>query len=114
MVYFLLFALFCLKIGKNYFQYHYGRINLFLFALFLTALFATSIAFFIQTSAQKHTSPTRVAIIFAMEPVFAALTGVLVANEQLSISAIIGCLCIFLGMIFVEWPSKTKKEAQAA
>ncbi len=86
----------------------------FLFALFLTALFATSIAFFIQTSAQKHTSPTRVAIIFAMEPVFAALTGVLVANEQLSISAIIGCLCIFLGMIFVELPSKTKKEAQAA
>ncbi|TKI83514.1 EamA/RhaT family transporter, partial [Bacillus cereus] len=51
---------------------------------------------------------------FAMEPVFAALTGVLVANEQLSISAIIGCLCIFLGMIFVELPSKTKKEAQAA
>ena len=69
--------------------------------------------FFIQTSAQKHTSPTRVAIIFAMEPVFAALTSVLVANEQLSISAIIGCLCIFLGMIFVELPSKTK-EAQAA
>ncbi|KFM98909.1 DMT family transporter [Bacillus clarus] len=86
----------------------------FLFALFLTSLFATSISFFIQTSAQKHTSPTRVAIIFAMEPVFAALTGVLVANEQLSISAIIGCLCIFLGMIFVELPSKTKKEAQAA
>ncbi|MFE6136904.1 DMT family transporter [Bacillus sp. NPDC057893] len=86
----------------------------FLFALFLTSLFATSIAFFIQTSAQKHTSPTRVAIIFAMEPVFAALTGVLVANEQLSISAIIGCLCIFLGMFFVELPSKTKTEAQAA
>ncbi|MGU3368339.1 DMT family transporter [Bacillus mycoides] len=86
----------------------------FLFALFLTSLFATSIAFFIQTSAQKHASPTRVAIIFAMEPVFAALTGVLVANEQLSISAIIGCLCIFLGMVFVELPSKTKKEARAA
>lgn len=86
----------------------------FLFALFLTSLFATSIAFFIQTSAQKHTSPTRVAIIFAMEPVFAALTGVLVANEQLSISAIIGCLCIFLGMVFVELPSNAKKEARAA
>ncbi|MGR5977259.1 EamA family transporter [Bacillus paranthracis] len=84
------------------------------FFLFICAisnfLFATSIAFFIQTSAQKHTSPTRVAIIFAMEPVFAALTGVLVANEQLSISAIIGCLCIFLGMVFVELPSKTKKK----
>ncbi|MBC6972546.1 DMT family transporter [Bacillus sp. Xin] len=85
----------------------------FLFALLATSVFATSIAFFIQTAAQKHTSPTRVAIIFAMEPVFAALTGVLVANEQLSISAMLGCLCIFLGMIFVELPSKTKKEAQA-
>ena len=86
----------------------------FLFALLATSLFATSIAFFIQTAAQKHTSPTRVAIIFAMEPVFAALTGVLVANEQLSIPAVLGCLCIFLGMIFVELPSKAKKEAQAA
>ncbi|SCL88895.1 Uncharacterized protein BCB44BAC_01450 [Bacillus cytotoxicus] len=88
--------------------------SVFLFALLATSLFATSIAFFIQTAAQKHTSPTRVAIIFAMEPVFAALTGVLVAGEQLSTSAILGCLCIFLGMIFVELPSKEKKEAQAA
>ena len=86
----------------------------FLFALLLTSLFATSLAFFIQTTAQKYTSPTRVAIIFAMEPVFAAITGVLVANEQLSVSAIIGCICIFLGMIFVELPNKQKKEAQAA
>ncbi|MDC2865713.1 DMT family transporter [Bacillus sp. BP-3] len=86
----------------------------FLFALLLTSLFATSLAFFIQTTAQKYTSPTRVAIIFAMEPVFAAITGVLVANEQLSLSAIIGCICIFLGMIFVELPNKQKKEARVA
>ncbi|MBF7146243.1 DMT family transporter [Bacillus toyonensis] len=99
---------------ENLFSISLWTNHSFLFALFLTSLFATSIAFFIQTSAQKHTSPTRVAIIFAMEPVFAALTGVLVANEQLSMSAIFGCLCIFLGMIFVELPSKTKKEAQAA
>ncbi|MEW9574627.1 DMT family transporter [Bacillus toyonensis] len=99
---------------ENLFSISLWTNHSFLFALFLTSLFATSIAFFIQTSAQKHTSPTRVAITFAMEPVFAALTGVLVANEQLSMSAIFGCLCIFLGMIFVELPSKTKKEAQAA
>ncbi|MDR4395470.1 EamA family transporter, partial [Bacillus paranthracis] len=57
---------------------------------------------------------TSVAIIFAMEPVFAALTAVLVANEQLPISAIIGCPCIFLGMAIVELPSKTIKESQTA
>jgi drug/metabolite transporter (DMT)-like permease len=85
----------------------------FCFALLLTAVFATSLAFFIQTAAQTHTSPTRVAIILSMEPVFAALTGVLAANEKLTATAIIGCACILLGMIFAELPSKSK-EAQAA
>ena len=64
--------------------------------------------FFIQTSAQ-NTLLQRGSDYFRNGARFAALTGVLVANEQLSISAIIGCLCIFLGMIFVELPSKTKK-----
>ena len=103
---------FCLKIGKSYFQYHYGRINPFIRTLSNCPV-CNIYCFFHSNIGTKHTSPTRVAIIFAMEPVFAALTGVLVANEQLSISAIIGCLCIFLGMIFVELPSKTK-EAQVA
>jgi drug/metabolite transporter (DMT)-like permease len=87
----------------------------FLFALFVTAILATALAFFIQTAAQKIVSPTRVAIILAMEPVFAALTGILFADEVLSTPAAIGCVCIFLGMIFAELPSKpAKKEAQAA
>ncbi len=38
-------------------------------ALLITALFATTIAFFIQTHFQQYTSPTRVALIFALEPV---------------------------------------------
>lgn len=86
----------------------------FLFALLLTAVFATSIAFFVQTAAQTHTSPTRVAIILAMEPVFAALTGVFAANETLTVPAIAGCALILLGMIFAELPSKPKEKAQAA
>ncbi|MFD3446042.1 DMT family transporter [Microbacteriaceae bacterium 4G12] len=86
----------------------------FLFALLLTSLFATSLAFFIQTAAQKYTSPTRVAIIFATEPVFAAATAVLVTHERLTIIEILGCMLILLGMIFAELPSKTKEKAQAA
>ncbi len=34
----------------------------------------SAFAFWIQTVCQKYTSPSRVAVIFAMEPVFAALT----------------------------------------
>jgi drug/metabolite transporter (DMT)-like permease len=74
-------------------------------ALVVTSVFATAIAFFIQTNFQKYTSATRVALIFAMEPVFAALTGFFWAHERLSISALLGCILIFLGMIFAELPT---------
>jgi drug/metabolite transporter (DMT)-like permease len=73
-------------------------------ALFVTSVFATALAFFAQTSFQKYTTPTRVALIFAMEPVFAAVAGYYWASERLSISAIMGCLFIFLGMVFAELP----------
>ena len=75
-------------------------------ALLITSVFATALAFFAQTRFQKFTTPTRVALIFAMEPVFAAGTAFLWADERLSYSAIMGCLLIFAGMIFAEVPLK--------
>lgn len=78
----------------------------FVFSILLTALVGTALAFFIQTAAQTYISPTRVAIILSTEPVFAALTGVFVANEKLTLSALTGCACILSGMIFAELPAK--------
>ncbi|MCM3588749.1 DMT family transporter [Mesobacillus maritimus] len=84
-------------------------------ALIITALFATAFAYLIQTNFQKHTTATRVALIFAMEPVFAAITGFLWAGDRLSYSALTGCLLIFVGMILAELPSKIplKKRAES-
>lgn len=75
-------------------------------ALVITSIFATAVAFFIQTNFQKYTKPTRVALIFATEPVFAAATGYFWAGDRLSGSAIFGCLLILFGMIFAELPKK--------
>lgn len=75
-------------------------------ALIVTSVFATAIAFFIQTKFQKYTSATRVALIFAMEPVFAAITGYYWADERLTSSALMGCSLIFIGMILAELPVK--------
>ncbi|NRD80510.1 DMT family transporter [Bacillus sp. BRMEA1] len=75
-------------------------------ALVITSVFATAIAFFVQTNFQKYTSTTRVALIFAMEPVFAAITGFFWAHEHLSFSALIGCILIFMGTIFAELPAE--------
>jgi drug/metabolite transporter (DMT)-like permease len=74
-------------------------------AIIITSVFATAMAFFIQTNFQKYTTATRVALIFAMEPVFAAITGYFWANERLSYSALVGCVLILAGMIFAELPT---------
>jgi drug/metabolite transporter (DMT)-like permease len=77
-------------------------------ALLITSLLATAFAFFIQTMFQKYTTPTRVALIFAMEPVFAAITAYYWADERLSNNALAGCVLIFLGMVLTELPVKRK------
>ncbi|CAM3893214.1 DMT family transporter [Mesobacillus zeae] len=78
-------------------------------ALLITSILATAAAFLIQTNFQKHTTATRVALIFAMEPVFAAVTGYLWAGDRLSYSAIFGCCMIFAGMILAEMPGELPK-----
>jgi drug/metabolite transporter (DMT)-like permease len=76
-----------------------------LVALIITSVFATALAFLFQTKFQKYTTATRVALIFAMEPVFAAIAGYYWADERLSYSALIGCFLIFAGMVFAELPA---------
>ena len=73
-------------------------------ALIITSVFATVFAFVAQTMLQRYTTATRVAIIFSMEPVFAALTAFIILHEVMTNWSIIGSLFIFLGMIIVELP----------
>ncbi|MED0657858.1 DMT family transporter [Anoxybacillus ayderensis] len=83
-------------------------------ALLITALFATTIAFFIQTHFQQYTSPTRVALIFALEPVFAALTAYIWNDERLQQAALFGAALILLGMIFSELPQHIWQRKKSA
>ncbi|MFB7640865.1 DMT family transporter [Peribacillus butanolivorans] len=78
-------------------------------ALLVTAALATAFAFFAQTFFQAYTTPTRVALIFSMEPVFAAFSSFILIGEKLTSASIIGCVFIFLGMILAELPTKKKK-----
>lgn len=78
-------------------------------SLIICAIFATALAFLIQTAAQKFTSPTKTAIIFATEPVFAAMAGYLFAHDILSSKELVGCALILLGMLVAEWPSRTER-----
>ncbi len=71
-------------------------------ALLVTSLLATALAFTVQTWAQRYSSPTRTALIFAMEPVFAWVTSYVIAGEVLSKRAAAGGLLILAGILLVE------------
>lgn len=74
-----------------------------LFALVITAVFATAFAFFVQTKLQQYTTAARVALIYATEPVFAALTAFLYIGDRLSSFGLIGCFLILAAMAAAEW-----------
>ncbi|MBI4161201.1 MAG: DMT family transporter [Acidobacteria bacterium] len=70
--------------------------------LAFTALACTAVAFAVQTSMQRFTTPTRVAIIFATEPIFAAIVSYFVHGEPLGGRDFLGGSLIFAGILAAE------------
>jgi len=85
----------------------------FLGALGYTVLFASTICFLLQVSAQRHMSSARAALIFCFEPLFAALTSWLVLGERLSLVQWVGGTLILLGMLAAELPWQPAPERRA-
>jgi drug/metabolite transporter (DMT)-like permease len=83
-------------------------------AIGFCAVFATAIAFFVQTWAQSIMDASRVAIILTTEVVFAAVFAVAVGQEVLSPRPIIGGALMVLAMFIVEWPSRKSRATESS
>ncbi len=73
----------------------------------LTAVFCTAFAFTCQVTMQKHVAPTRVAVIFTLEPVFAYMYALVIpgpggVTEPLTWFKLVGSLLIVGGTIISE------------
>jgi drug/metabolite transporter (DMT)-like permease len=71
-------------------------------ALVVTGVFASALAFLVQTWAQRRLSAARTALAFAMEPVFAALFGFWLAGDRLGPVAWGGAALIMAGIVASE------------
>ena len=71
-------------------------------AIVVTALLATALAFTVQAWAQQHTTATRTALIYTLEPVWAWITSWKLTGETLSALAVTGGVCILAGVLLVE------------
>jgi drug/metabolite transporter (DMT)-like permease len=71
------------------------------FALLLTGVLASAVAFAVQTYAQRHISPTKTALVLVTEPAFGGLFGWL-AGDYFGIGGLAGSALILGGMILAE------------
>ena len=71
-------------------------------ALVVTGVFASALAFLVQTWAQRRTSATRTALVFTLEPVWAALFGYTLAGDRLGALGWGGCAVIMAGIVLAE------------
>ena len=78
-------------------------------AIAYTGIFATALAYFVQTWAEARMDASRVAVILTLEVVFAAIVAVAVGQEVLALKTVFGGALIVLAMFVVEWPTRRPK-----
>ena len=66
-----------------------------------TAVFATAVAFIVQTWSQAHMSATKVAVILTMEVVFAALFAIVLGGERLTAQTGFGGILVVVAMYLI-------------
>jgi len=67
----------------------------------ITGIFATALAFIVQTWAQSLVPATRAAVVMTMEPVFAGFFAVVLGGNQLTLRVILGAACILAAMLMI-------------
>jgi drug/metabolite transporter (DMT)-like permease len=83
-----------------------GRLNAeILWGLAYLGIVATAGMLFLQARAQAHVSADKAALIYAMEPVFAALFAWIWLSEGLTLRAALGGAVVVFAVVFSEWKS---------
>jgi drug/metabolite transporter (DMT)-like permease len=78
-------------------------------AIIFCSVFATAIAFIFQTWAQSFMAATTVAVILTMEVVFAAIFGIAIAHESLTMKTAIGGVMVIVAMYAIIWSEGREK-----
>ncbi len=72
------------------------------YAIIITGLFCTALAFSVQAWAQRYTTSTRTALLYMLEPVVAWATSFVIMGEGLSGRGASGAALILGGVLMVE------------
>lgn len=73
-----------------------------LYSLLFNAVIATVLCFFVQMHMQKHTTPTKAAIMFTMEPISSAFFSFFIGAEVLLFRQYMGAVLIVTAIVLAE------------
>ncbi len=76
--------------------------------LMYLGVIATAGMLFLQAIAQRHVSADKAALVYVMEPVFAAMFAWLWLNELLTLQASIGAALVVVAVIMSEYPNRDR------
>lgn len=73
-----------------------------IYAVLYLGVVCTTVAYFLQTIAQKYTLSTHTAIILSLEAVFGSIISMIVLKELFTMKMIIGCVSILAAILVIE------------
>jgi drug/metabolite transporter (DMT)-like permease len=68
-------------------------------AIAITGVFASALAFYVQTLAQKHIDANRVALIFTLEPAWALAAAVILAGQRFGLEQALGAALMLTAIV---------------
>ena len=80
-------------------------------AILYAGVMSSGVAYTLQIIAQNGLNPTLASMIVSLESVFSVLAGWVILGEVLTARQLLGCLLIFIAIIFAQIPVGAKKEA---
>ncbi len=83
-----------------------------LFAIAISGVLATALAFSVQTWAQQVIPATNIAVIVTLEPVFAWLTAFIVLHERMQLRRGLGAMLVLAGIFATEMLPRWQRRIQ--
>jgi len=78
--------------------------------LLYLGLATTALTTWLQTQGQRYISATEAAVIYTLEPVWAAIFAVIILAEQLDLLSWIGAAVICAATLMSEWPAMRQRQ----
>lgn len=78
-------------------------------AILLLSLVCSAFCFIAQTVSLKYIAPAQLGVMYAMEPIFAAIIAFIFVGERMTVQGYIGAVLVVGGILVSQWMEHRKK-----